>query len=341
VTESTDAVLRKAGESAAGHLMTAPLQPRTAVRISTGAVLPEGADAVVAQEDVDDLGESIRIRTAEVGGFSPGTYVRKAGSDIEQDELLLEEGTLLGHGDVAMLASAGHAKIPVHRRPEVAVLCTGDELVPVGKNPAPGQVVGTNGMMLEGQVREAGGIPISLGNVGDDLSSLRARLERGLETDVIVTSGGISVGDHDLVHDALMDLGCTLSFHGVRLRPGKPTAFVTRGQTLGFALPGNPASSFVTFELFVRPVLRRMLGVRGDTTRPRRTVELDAAVRGAGRRAHYVRGVVSGGRATPLTHQVSGDLRSISQANALLVVPPEVPHMPAGAKIEALILDPP
>jgi molybdopterin molybdotransferase len=267
--------------------------------------------------------------------------VRRAGSDVDKDEPLLEAGTLLGHGDVALLASAGHAKIPVHRRPEVAVLCTGDELVPVGQTPAPGQLVSTNGMVLESQVRAAGGVSISLGSVGDDAAALRERLEQGLAADALVTSGGISVGDHDLVHDALVELGCTLSFHGVRLRPGKPTAFATRGQTLVFALPGNPASSFVTFELFVRPVLRRLLGVRGDTKRPRKAVELTAEARGAGKRAHYLRGVVSGDRGTPLEQQISGDLRSISRVNALLVVPPGVPHMPPGARIEALLLDPP
>jgi len=341
VTQATDVLLRKVGESAAGHLMTSPLQPGTAARISTGAVLPEGADAVVAQEDTDDLDDSIRIRSAEAGDLGPGTYVRKAGSDVAQDAPLLEAGTLLGHGDVALLASAGHAKIPVHRRPEVAVLCTGDELVPVGQIPAPGQVVSTNGMTLESQVRAAGGVPVSLGDVGDDEPSLAGRLERGLEADVLVTSGGISVGDHDLVHGALERLGCAFSFHGVRVRPGKPTAFATRGQTLVFGLPGNPASSFVTFELFVRPVLRRLLGLRGDTTRPRKTVELTAAARGAGKRAHYLRGMVAGDRGTPLEQQISGDLRSISRMNALLVVPPGVGHMPPGARIEALLLDPP
>jgi molybdopterin molybdotransferase len=195
--------------------------------------------------------------------------------------------------------------------------------------------------MLESQIRATGGVPIPLGDVGDDEPSLRARLERGFEADVLVTSGGISVGEHDLVHDALEHLGCALSFHGVRLRPGKPTAFATRGKTLVFGLPGNPASSFVTFEVFVRPALRRLLGVRGDTRLPRKTVELTSAARGAGKRAHYLRGVVSGNRGTPLEQQVSGDLRSISRINALLVVPPGVPHLPPGAEIEALLLDPP
>lgn len=333
------AALRVRGESAAGHPLAAPLGPGEAARISTGAVLPPGADAVVAQEDTTRRGDLLLIDRARAGDVRPGHFVRRAGSDIEAGALLLSAGTALRAGDVALAVGAGHPTLPVRRAPRVAILCTGDELVPPGAAPVRGQVVSSNGLMLACLVRDAGGHPLDLGLVGDDLGPLRAALRHALEiADVVVTSGGISVGDHDLVFPALAELGLVPRFRRVRVRPGRPLTFGRLGEALVFALPGNPASTFVGFHLFVRPALRALAG-DPSPTRPLRRVTLAAPAEGAGRRTHYVRARLAGDLAEPLPAQASGALTSLRGCDALVVVPPG-PGLPAGAAADALVLDP-
>ena len=314
-----------------------------ALRISTGAVLPPGADAVVAQEDCAVHGEHVEVDRDRVGAFGPGHFVRAAGSDVAASSLLLPAGVTLGPGELALLAGCGHSVVYVRRTPRVAILCTGDELVPVGAWPQRGQVVSSNGLMLAWQAREAGAEVIDLGVAGDEPGSLRVALERGLAADVLVTCGGISVGDHDLVLPTLIGLGAALVFRRVRLRPGRPTTLLQVSGPAGpvpvFALPGNPASAHVAFELFVRPALRRMLG-HDEHLRPQRQVVLTGPAPRDSRRVHMIRARVVGDQATPLPDQTSGALRSIAGHDALVELSPGTGPLAAGATATAWMLRP-
>ncbi|MCH9685705.1 MAG: molybdopterin molybdotransferase MoeA [Deltaproteobacteria bacterium] len=334
-------VLQVRGESAAGHPSAHPLAEGEAARISTGAVIPDGADAVVAQEDTQRDGSQLVIDGETLGALSPGTFVRPRGRELGEGDVLVQPGDLLGPGDIALLAGCGHATVPVVRRPTVAILGTGDELVLVGQRPDPGQVVSSNGMVLAALVRRAGGRPQLLPDAGDDPQQHRAALTMGLQSDVLVTSGGISVGDHDLVHGQLTALGAETFVRGVALRPGKPTTVATTSSTLVFALPGNPASNLVAFALLAHPALRRMGGVRGDPRLPRRRVVLRGPARGTRGRAHYVRARAHGlTEAEPLTVQQSGNLRSIAGADLLVIVPAGTQQLAAGSEAEAVVLEP-
>ncbi len=337
----THVSLRRRGESAAGHPHTEALTTGEALRISTGAVLPAGADAVVAQEDCTVHGDALAIDRTRVGPFAAGHFVRAAGSDVTTGAALLPAGTRLGPGELALLAGCGHSVVHVHHAPRVAILCTGDELVPVGAWPQRGQVVSANGLMLAWQAREAGAEVIDLGVARDDPDDLRAALERGLAADVLVTCGGISVGDHDLVLPTLIGLGADLVFRRVRLRPGRPTTHLTvtrDGRTRPvFALPGNPASAHVAFELFVRPALLRLAG-HTRWQRPQRQVVLTQPAPRDGKRTHMIRAHVDGDQATPLPDQTSGALRSIAGHNALLDLSAGTGPLEAGTTVTALLL---
>jgi len=339
--------LRRRGESAAGHPHDEPLGEGEALRISTGAVLPPGADAVVAQEDCSVHGDHLEVDRDRVGAFGPGHFVRAAGSDVAAGTTLLPAGAVLGPGELALLAGCGHSLVHVHRAPRVAILCTGDELVPVGAWPQRGQVVSANGLMLAWQARQAGAEVVDLGIARDEPGELRLAIERGAadDIDVLVTCGGISVGDHDLVLPTLIGLGAALVFRRVRLRPGRPTSLLelprpTRPALPVFALPGNPASAHVAFELFVRPLLRRMQGhLRWQ--RPQRDVVLTQACPRDARRAHVIRATITGDRATPLPDQTSGALRSIAGHNALIELAPGTgPAQPGDPAIALLLGDP-
>jgi molybdopterin molybdotransferase len=334
--------LRLVGESAAGHASSSKLEEGQTMRISTGAVVPDGADAVVPQEEVTVDGEKRRVRFGgdALAETSAGRYVRQSGSDVQKGELLLYAGSMLGPGDIALLGAAGHGTIPVHRPPTVAIVCTGDELVDIGASSIiRGQVVSTNGAMLAAQVREAGGVPVVLPDVSDDRESLERALKRGLECDLLVTSGGISVGDHDLVFPCLDELGLKVGFRKLKLRPGRPTTFGLVETTPVLALPGNPASCHVTFELLARPLIRKMLGLPESRWHRRRVAtKLVGTVEGSRRRAHYVRARWEDDAAKPLDKQLSGALRSISNYDLLLVVPEGVRTLGAGDTVQALVI---
>jgi len=335
--------LQRAGESAAGHPLDVPLERGQAARIFTGAWLPPGADAVVAQEDVHVQGDSLEIDRTKVGAFAPGHFMRRAGSDVAEGAPLLRAGDVLGPGELALLAGCGHTSVPVHRPPRIALMCTGDELVPVGAWPQRGQVVNSNGLMLACQLRRAGADVIDLGIVADRPEALHAAFTRALAADIIVTCGGISVGDHDLVLPAMLSHGAALVFRRVNMRPGRPTTFarITADDrsVLVFALPGNPASAHVACELFVRPAIRRLLG-HAAVLRETRPVTLATPLARERRRTHVMRVRLEGDQATPLTDQTSGALRSIAGHDALLILSPGTDPVPAGDPVPALLLDP-
>lgn len=337
--------LARVGESAAGHPMDIALAAGTAARISTGAVLPTDSDVVIPQEDVTASDTELVVDLEAFGEVKPGRWVRKRGSEVKANEVVLQAGRRLSAADLAVAASTGNTEVQVHPRPRVAIVSTGDELVPRGTVPRPGAVVSSNDLLLCAAVQQAGGIPIDHGIAPDEPEGLRATLERALDCDIVVTTGGISVGDHDLVARTFEALGVEWAVHGILLRPGKPLAFgtATRGGATRhvFGLPGNPASTWVTFSLFVAPAIRRHMGVRGPLLPPTQTVELRNAARGAGRRAHLVRAYLHGdGTATTLKSQTSGDVRSMGGADALVEVPPGAGELAAGTVTEAFILNP-
>lgn len=328
------------GTIAAGDPPLRRLRRGHALRIMTGAPMPAGADAVVIREQVDDRGHEVAV----AAGARPGQNVRRAGEDVAIGALALAEGTLLGAGEIGLCAALGVAAPPCARRPRVAILSTGDELVEVDVAPAPGQIVSSNDYALAAQVAEAGGEPVPLGIAGDDRAQLTARLAIGLEHDVLLTSGGVSVGEFDFVKEAFRDAGVELDFWKVAMKPGKPLAFgVARSGTLVFGLPGNPVSAMVSFELFVRPALRTMLGAL-EVERPRAEVTLGADYRKQAGRAHFVRARLrrDGGAlvATPHERQGSGMLSSMVGVDALIEIPAATSALSAGDRATAVLLRP-
>ncbi|MBI4636146.1 MAG: molybdopterin molybdotransferase MoeA [Candidatus Rokubacteria bacterium] len=328
--------LRVVGRIAAGSLPRRSLAAGEAMRIFTGAPLPEGADAVVPQEEVEVEGNGILIRnTVEIGAF-----VRPRGEDVRAGETVVERGAVIGPAEVGLLATLGRAQLRVYRRPRVAILSTGDELADLGSEPAPGQIPNSNTYSLMGQVVEAGGEPINLGVARDQLESIEERLRWSLGADVLISSAGVSVGEHDLVKEALTRAGAELHLWQVSMRPGKPITF---GSLLGrpvFGLPGNPVSAMVTFELFVRPALRAMAGHRTlDRLRVRaRAIE---PIPNPGSRRGYLRVMLvseAGGYGARLTgNQGSSILRSMAQADGLAVVPGDT-VVRVGSDVEVIVL---
>ena len=329
--------LRLVGESAAGHPFAGEVLPGTAARILTGGVVPAGADRVVMVEDAVLDGEDVLI--------SPGPGGRNfhvPGDDARAGEVVLRAGATLGPAEVGLAATLGHATLRVHRRPRVALVSTGDELVEVGEALRPGQIVDSNRFALQAALVEAGAEVRALGIAPDEAEPLRRLVLEALEwADVLVTSGGVSVGTHDLVKPLLESIGEVLVGR-VKLRPGKPFTFAALGGgKLAFGLPGFPVSSLITFEVFVRPALRRMQG-HAQVERPLLPVRLGYEARAAGDRTEYQRvtlfreGAELVARSTG--SQSSSRLLSLVGAQALVRIPPGDAGIPAGSVVEALIL---
>jgi len=315
--------LRVVGTVPAGSVHRAPLEVGTAVKIFTGSVLPNGADTIVRVEDTEAIGEWVTIR----GAPKPGTDVRLAGEDIRPGQTVIRPGTVVGPADIGLLASIGRATLAVHRRPRVAIVSTGAELVDLDEPVGPGQVVNSNAYVLAAGVREAGGEPLVLPIVRDRPDAIRERLAEAAEADVILSTGGVSVGDFDFVRDALDAIGVERLFWKVAQRPGKPLTFGTSGRHLFFGLPGNPVSALVCFSVYVRPALRRLAGHRRIHL-PVVTAELDRAVRKAAGLTEFVRVWLapgpSGWSARPAASQGSGVLSSLAEGAGLLVGPSDL-----------------
>jgi molybdopterin molybdotransferase len=328
------------GAIAAGAAPDAVLAPGSALRIMTGAPLPAGADAVVMREDADDRGERVYFAEPAV----PGQHVRRAGEDIAPGAHVLAAGHRLGPGELAVLASLGHAAVRVGRRPRLTILSTGDELCPLGRSPRPGQIISSNEHALAAQAGEAGAELVAMALVPDDRAAIEAALTAALDCDVLVTSGGVSVGDHDHVRGAMEAVGIAIDFWKVAMRPGKPVTFgVADRGTLCFGLPGNPVSSLVSFELFVRPTLLALAGAgERDRDRPRAEVVLADPIGKSPGRAHYLRASLTRRgdilEATPHGKQGSGMLSSLVGVDALVEVAAELGDLPAGARCPALLL---
>jgi len=333
------AVRRVLGELTAGGSSQVVLTAGTAARIMTGAPVPDGADAVIMVEQTDERDGVLSIRQP----VKPGNSIHTVGQDIARGELVLTRGSMLGAAEIGLLATIGQVRVAVYRRPVVAVLATGDEVHEPDAPASAGGIRDSNRYALLAAVREAGCTAISLGIARDDIDIQRAAILAGLErADVLLTSGGVSMGTRDLIKPLLAELG-TIHFGRIAFKPGKPTTFATVRGKLAFGLPGYPVSSLVSFEVFVRPALRRMQGdARPD--RPCVRVTLHDAIQAPQDRPEYQRAIVAweAGRlvARSTGGQGSSRLLSLRGANALLFVPGDGRMYAAGAELEALLTGP-
>ena len=335
---------------AAGQFPARPIGPGEATRIFTGAPLPAGADTVVRQEDTEDGGGDPK-RVTVVAGRDARKNVRYRGEDIRKGEVVLPAGTALEPAQLGVLASIAHGTPLVHRPPRVAFMGSGDEIVDLDRTDeilAGRKIATSNSYTLHALIRRAGGIPLDLGLARDTKDSLREHLagEGARDADLLVTTAGVSVGEHDFVREVLAELGCDMKLWRIRMRPGAPLGFGLLHRTPWIGLPGNPVSTMVTFELFVRPAIRRLLGHRLPF---RRTVPvcMGERVTLGPRLRHFLRAVVrpegaGGALVARLTGpQGSGILTSMARANALLIVPEDRAEVSTGDTLAALLLDDP
>ncbi len=349
-TASSPAMLEVVGYVAAGQLPDKEVSPGKAIRIMTGAPVPPGGDAVVPFEDTDEVERRESGASMDEIGVripaEPGSNVRPAGRDVHEGDKVLEKGAVLRPAEIGVLASLGYKTVKVVRRPNVSVLATGDELLPLGADYSEGKIFDSNSYSIASAVVRAGGVPAMLGIAGDNLSALVAKIEQGIQADMLVTSAGVSKGDYDIVKDVLAERG-SIDFWSVRMRPAKPLAF---GQLDGpdgrrvphLGLPGNPVSALVAFEQFGRAAIHKMMGL-GD--RPLPTVDAvldDPIVNNDGRRV-YARAIVtrSNGRyhARLTGDQSSNLLTSMARANGLAICPEDVPRKEAGEVVTVQMLD--
>jgi molybdopterin molybdotransferase len=329
---SSPVALRKVGEAPIGHPPKDPVGAGETVWIATGAPVPEGSDCIAPIEEVEEDGGTIRI----LKEFASGSFVRPVGQDLRAGDVVVKAGRRLLGPELGVLSSAGYPKVLVHPKVRVAVLSTGDELIEPGAEAAYGQISDTNSYTLWGNLAEAGAVPIRLGIVADDEDKLRSAIMEGLaETDVFITSGGVSVGQRDVVKRILEGLG-TIERYKVAMQPGAPQAFgLVEGKPF-FGLPGNPVSVFVSFELFIRPALLKLMG-HTSLTRPEITAVLEEDVAGPPEKARYSRVLVTGRpgawRAQPTGGPASHLLATVSRANGLAVIPAGTVVAKAGEEV--------
>jgi len=339
--------LRVVGEVAAGYVSDVSIGPGQAMRIMTGAPVPAGTDTVVRFEDTRPDGDEVEILEAP----PTGSNVRAAGEDVRAGQVVLRPGKVLRPQEIGMLAAVGRVAVAVVRRPRVAILATGDEVVPPDQAPGPGQIRNANSYTVAAQVRAFGGLPLLLGVARDQDALIRRRMREALAVrlsahdkaqgvDLIITSGGVSVGDFDLVKQVLAAEG-EMYFWSLNMKPGRPLAFGVVGGVPLLGLPGNPVAAMISTELFARPALLKMQGFTG-WSRPKVTARLTQPVARKDGRRHYLRVRLqetdAGYEATLTGDQGSGILQSLVQADGLAVIPEECDHLPAGAEVEVILL---
>lgn len=330
--------LKVIGESPAGRPFSGRVERGEAVRVMTGGLIASGADTVIKHEDTRQEGDSM----ACLKDPGPRANIRRRGEDVCAGEKVLSGGDVLRPSEIGMLAALGHAYVYVYQRPVVAILSTGDELVDLDEPLGKGKVVCSNTYSLAAQVQECGAIPLSLGIAADSKADQRAKISDGLRADVIVTSGGVSVGKYDLLKDTLADLGTRLKFWKVAMKPGKPLIFGMIGSKPVFGLPGNPTAAMISFEQFVRPALLKMMG-HMKLFRPVIEATLAEAVTISKGRVHLQRCklIERDGRhmAIATGNQSSGALRSMVLADGLMILPAEKSSFSAGDKVRVQLLN--
>jgi molybdopterin molybdotransferase len=328
--------LKVTGVVYAGQVSSHKIIAGACARVFTGAPIPAGADAVVMQEKTRAADDWVEV----LEPVAPGSFIRSKGEDAQVGEELLPAGTPIGIPEAGLLWSQNQFNIGVHRRPAVAILSTGDELAELGE-PSPDRIIDSNSMCLEAAVTKAGGFPTRLGIAKDSPDAIYEKLTAALHFDVLLTSAGVSVGEHDFVREALARYGVDMAFWQVAIKPGKPLAVGRRGSTVYFGLPGNPTSSLVSFELFVRPALRRMLGHVSSLplTVPGRLAERVTKPKGL---THYLRAAAETREgelwAKPLKSQTSGALRSSAGATHLIVFPEDSTELPLDSHVQLIPL---
>lgn len=332
-------VLQRVGQVVAGNLADRPLGPGECLQIMTGAPVPDGADAVVMIEKTQNAGgDEIRF---DAPGLRPGAAIMPRGRELTSGEIVLEPGHLLGPAEVGLLATVGHTRPEVYRRPQIAVLATGDEIVPPRERPGPGQIRNSNASTVIALARRAGCEVVELGIAKDEADDIAAKIQVGLQADALILSGGVSAGKRDLVPAALASAGVQEVFHKVRFKPGKPLWFGRREQCLVFGLPGNPVSVLVCFEVFVKTALRARQGF-AEPRPPMIPARLTEGIDGAVDRTIFHPAALQWTTEGPTVRRVSwfgsADLRALAVANALLEIPiGPGPHRP-GAILNALPL---
>jgi molybdopterin molybdotransferase len=334
-----NATLSVIGAAPAGHPFDGQVGSGQTVRLFTGSVIPSGADSILLQEDATRDGDSVHVNEAVVAG----RHIRQKGQDFAAGEVVIPAGRRLTARDIGLAAAANYPWLSVHRRPRAAILATGDEIAMPGEPIPPGGIVSSNSHALAALVKAAGGEPIILPVAGDDRSAIGAVADSVAGMDILVTTGGASVGDHDLVMAALKARGMTLNFWQIAMRPGKPLLFGQLGSTPVLGLPGNPVSAIVCAILFLMPALARLSGLPGAPPAVS-TAILGAPVKQNDRRADHMRATVStdsAGRlvATPFAMQDSSLLRRLALADALVLRAPHAPALPEGAEVSIIRLD--
>ncbi|MCI0706987.1 MAG: molybdopterin molybdotransferase MoeA [Ignavibacteriae bacterium] len=335
-SEAAQVRLSVSGEVSAGKMYSGTLKPGEAVRIMTGAPIPIGADAVVEQEVVRASNGFVEIGTV----VQPGRNIRRKGEDVRAGTVIMHRGTFLRSAHLGVLASAGASSVQVYRTPSVAFLTTGNELVEIDSIPASGQIRNSNAYSLWGLIQEAGAEPVDIGTAKDDKHELSQKLREGLKQDVLITSGGVSVGAYDYVLKTLEELGVKQKFWKVNIKPGMPFFYGVYHDANRvvpvFGLPGNPVSTMVTFLQFVRPALQKMMG-REDFEVVRLKAKIEHDIHKKATKRHFLRGIVrneAGGLIVTTTGtQSSGALTSMAKANCFIVVPEDVTELKAGDEV--------
>jgi molybdopterin molybdotransferase len=331
--------LRLSGSCAAGTVYPGTVNTGEAVRIMTGAAIPTGADAVVQQEWTEPATSGAVTVTRAVPA---GHNIRRAGADLAAGTAALAQGTLLRPQEIGLIASVGRREILAGARPRAAVLTTGDELAAPGEPLRPGMIRDSNAPMLAALLVKEGCDVVPLGVARDDRDELRSRIAEGLGFDILVTAGGVSVGDHDHVGAARRAAGVEILFWKVNIRPGMPLLFGRRGATAVFGLPGNPVSAMVTFTQFIRPAIRRLTGAASGAGTTRLRARLAEEIVKQDAKRHFVRGILSDGEGAPAVRpagsQVSNILTSLVRANCLIILPEEGRAFPAGTSVEVELL---
>lgn len=334
----TPVSLKIVDEAPAGYVSKRRVTKGTAIKIMTGAPVPRGADTIIRVEYTASSGDTVRISKTDPSG----SHIREAGEDIRKGQVILEKGKFLTPADIGLMASVGKGRVRVYRRPTVALISTGDELLEVEDRPKPGKIVNSNSYSLAAAVQESGAIPRRLGIVRDKRKQLAAAFRKALRYDVVMTSGGVSVGDYDLVKEALSDAGVRMEFWKVAQKPGHPMAFGRIGKKPVFGLPGNPVSSMVSFILYARPALLKMMGHR-KLFLPVTQAVLEHEIRKSPGLKEFIRCRLrhEDGRsfASSTGTQSSGVLRSLSLAQGLIVAGEEQTVLETGSRVPVILLD--